>query len=61
MFGKLIGEIIAAPIRVASAAVKVTEVAVETVFDGDSSVPERNALDDAADNISETIEDTLED
>ncbi len=60
MFGKLIGEIVAAPIRVASAAAKVTEVAVEAVCDGKTSKPKRNAMDKAADTVSETIEDTLE-
>lgn len=62
MFGKLLGEIAAAPLRVASTAAKVTQIAVDELTEcTQQPKPGRNCADRLADKVSETIEDTLDD
>ena len=60
MFGRLIGEIVSAPVRVVSAAAKVSTRIVEAACDEKPSPPKRNSLDDVADSISDTVSDTLD-
>ena len=58
MLGRLIGELAAAPLRIANVPVKLATKAVNSL--SDQPTPKRNALDEIADELSETIEDTLD-
>lgn len=60
MFGKLLGEIVSAPIKVVNVPVKLAGKAADAVLGEEDCLGGDNCLDDAAEAVQETVEDTFD-